>query len=85
MVIGPMDEEDASGINKDSKHKASVLYKKTLTRLSHTDSLTPFESIFIPPARKQPLLHDLTEGMKLNAFRINNSDHMANEALTKLQ
>lgn len=38
MVIGPMDEEDARRINKHSKHKASVLYKKTLTRLSHTDS-----------------------------------------------
>lgn len=38
MVIGPTDEEDDRRINKYTKHKASVLYKKAFTRLSHTAS-----------------------------------------------
>lgn len=49
IVIGSTGEEDVKGIQKYSRHRASVLYKKELTRLSHSDSQA---HIFIPPAKK---------------------------------
>lgn len=63
IVIGPMDEEDARRINKYSEHKASVLYKKALTRLSHTRSqelhFISF-SYHLPQSQTSTLLGDLT-------------------------
>lgn len=51
MLISPMDGDDARGINKHSKHKASVLHKKPLTRLNHRHSqATAFQFVFVPPA-----------------------------------
>lgn len=61
IVIGPMDGEDARGINKHSKHKASALYKKALTRLSRTQ-----------PAKSSILihLHTTCRKAKLQLYRM---------------
>lgn len=63
MVIGPLDEEEARRINKYSKHKVSVLYKKALTRLSHTGSQAFHFNSFsyhLPQSQTSTLLDDLT-------------------------
>lgn len=69
MVIGPMDKEDARGVNKYAEHKASVLYKNKLTRLSHTASQAfHFDSFsyHLPRSKTSTLLDDLTnKKMKL--------------------